>query len=83
MSASIDIIIDSQPNVLLIPIRASFTQGGKPTVYIQNGAQFNVRPIAVGARNEAELVVTDGLKEGELVTLEDPKEAAIRAKKKL
>jgi HlyD family secretion protein len=83
MSASIDIIIDSQPNVLLIPIRASFTQGGKPSVYIQNGSQFNLRQIAVGAQNETEIVVTGGLKEGELVTLEDPKEAEKRAKKKL
>ena len=83
MSASIDIIIDSQPNVLLIPIRASFTQGGKPSVYIQNGAQFHLRQIEVGAQNDAEIVVTGGLKEGELVTLEDPKEAAKRAKKKL
>ena len=83
MSASIDIIIDSQPNVLLIPIRASFTQGGKPSVYIQNGTEFHLRQIEVGAQNEAEIVVTGGLKEGELVTLEDPKEAAKRAKKKL
>jgi hypothetical protein len=83
MSASIDIIIDSQPNVLLIPLKASFTQGGKPSVYIQNGTQFNLRQIEVGAQNETELVVTGGLKEGELVTLEDPKEAAKRAKKKL
>jgi len=83
MSASIDIIIDSQPNVLLIPIRASFTQGGKPSVYIQNGTQFHLRQIEVGAQNEEEIVVTGGLKDGELVTLEDPKEAAKRAKKKL
>ena len=83
MSASIDIIVDSQPNVLLIPIRASFTQHGKPAVYIQNGEQFTVRPVDVGAQNETEIVVTRGLKEGELVTLEDPKEAAKRAKKKL
>jgi RND family efflux transporter MFP subunit len=83
MSASIDIIVDSQPNVLLIPIRASFTQNGKPNVYIQNGDQFKMRPIEVGAQNEDEIVVTGGLKEGELVTQEDPKEAAKRAKKKL
>jgi multidrug efflux pump subunit AcrA (membrane-fusion protein) len=83
MSASIDIIIDSQPNVLLIPIRASFTLNGKPSVFIQNGEQFKQRPIEVGAQNETEIVVTGGLKEGELVTQEDPKEAAKRAKKKL
>jgi multidrug efflux pump subunit AcrA (membrane-fusion protein) len=83
MSASVDFIIESQPNVLLIPVRASFTQGGKPSVFVQRGEQFALRPIEVGRRNESEIVVVKGLREGELVTLEDPKEAAKRAKKKM
>lgn len=83
MSASADFIIESQPNVLLIPLRASFTQGGKPSAYVQTGEQFTLRSIEVGRRNESDIVVVKGLREGELVTLEDPKEAAKRAKKKL
>ncbi len=83
MSASVDFIIESQPNVLLIPLRASFTQGGKPSVYVQRGEQFTLRSVEVGRRNESDIVVVKGLREGELVTLEDPKEAAKRAKKKL
>ena len=83
MSASAEIIIERDPNALLIPTRASFTQNDKPAVWVQKGQQFLARPIAVGRRNEEDMVVLGGLKEGELVTLENPAEAAKRAKKKL
>ena len=83
MSASAEIIIEREPNVLLIPSRASFLLKGKPAVYIQKGQRFLTRPITVGRRNEDDIVVLGGLKEGELVTLESPGEAAKRAKKKL
>ncbi len=83
MSASAEIIIEREPNSLLIPVRASFTQKDKPAVYIQRGDQFLIRTITVGKRNEEDMVVLSGLKEGDLVTLESPAEAARRAKKKL
>ena len=40
MSASAEIIIESEPNALLIPVRASFMHKGKPAVYVQKGEQF-------------------------------------------
>ena len=83
MSSSAEIIIERQPNQLLIPIRASFDKDGKPAVYVQIGKQFVVRPIQVGRRNDDDIIVTGGLKEGEMVTLESPADAAKRAKKKL
>lgn len=81
MSATAEIIIEREPNALLIPVRASFTQHDKPAVYIQKGNQFQLRTITVGKRNEEDMIVLEGLKEGELVTLENPIEAAKRAKK--
>ncbi|HUQ95977.1 MAG TPA: efflux RND transporter periplasmic adaptor subunit [Bryobacteraceae bacterium] len=81
MSASAEVVIESQPNVLLIPIRASFLHNGKPAVYVQKGLQFQIRPITVGRRNDSDLVVTGGLKENEIVALENPADAAKRAKK--
>jgi HlyD family secretion protein len=81
MSASAEILIETQPNVLMIPSRASFVNKGKPAVYIQRGTGFLIREIEVGKRNENDLVVTGGLKEGDMVTLENPQEAARRAKK--
>ena len=83
MSATAEIIVDREPNVLLIPVRASFQKNGKPTVYIQKGQQFLTRTIAVGRRNDDDMVVLSGLKEGELVTLEKPEDVAKRARKKL
>jgi len=81
MSATAEIVIESQPEVLLIPVRASFVYQGKPAVYVQRGQQFLVRTITVGKRNESDIVVLSGLQPGEVVTLENPFEAAKRAKK--
>ncbi|MDQ6663521.1 MAG: efflux RND transporter periplasmic adaptor subunit [Acidobacteriota bacterium] len=83
MSATTEIDVERQPRVLLIPAKASFLQNGKPAVYVQKGQQFLVRPIEVGKRNEDDIVVLSGLKEGEIVTLESPAESAKRARKKL
>lgn len=81
MSATAEIVIESEPGALLIPIRASFAHLGKPAVYVQRGQQFDLRRIEVGRRNENDIVVLSGLQPGEVVTLENPHEAAKRAKK--
>jgi multidrug efflux pump subunit AcrA (membrane-fusion protein) len=83
MSASTEVIIERQPNTLLIPVRASFSKDGKPAVYVQKGKDFVIRPIEVGKQNDEDIIVTGGLKESDMVTLESPAEAAKRAKKKL
>jgi multidrug efflux pump subunit AcrA (membrane-fusion protein) len=81
MPGSAEIVIESHPGQLLIPVRASFTQDGKPTVYLQTGDEFIPRPIEVGRRNDTDLVVLNGLKEGDKVSLEDPAVTAKRARK--
>jgi RND family efflux transporter MFP subunit len=83
MSATAQIIIEREPNTLLIPVRSSFAHNGKPSVYVQLGKEFAVRSIEVGKRNDEDIIVTGGLKEGDIVTLESPAEAAKRARKKL
>jgi multidrug efflux pump subunit AcrA (membrane-fusion protein) len=81
MSASAEIVIESEPNTILIPVRASIMHQGKPAVYLQHGKDFVIRNIEVGKRNDTDMVVTKGLREGEIVALENPIEAAKRAKK--
>ena len=81
MSASADIIIESSQNAILIPARASFVNKGKPSVWVQRGTGFEIRQIQVGRRNETDMVVLSGLREGETIYLENPIEAAKRAKK--
>lgn len=81
MSATAEIVLESQSNATLIPARASFTKNGKPAVYVQKGEGFVLRPIEVGKRNDSDIVVVSGLKPGETVALENPIEAAKKAKK--
>ena len=83
MSASTEIIIEREPNSLLIPSRSSFSKDGKPAVFEQVGKSFVIRPIQLGRQNDEDVIVTGGLKEGDVVTLENPAESAKRAKKKL
>jgi HlyD family secretion protein len=80
MSASAEVVIESEPNTVLIPVRASIMHQGKPAVYVQRGKDFVIRNIEVGKRNDTDMVVTNGLREGEIVALENPIEAAKRAK---
>jgi HlyD family secretion protein len=81
MSAGAELVLESYPDSILIPIRASMTSNGKPAVYVQKGDGFVLRQIEVGKRNDADLVVLKGLAPGETVALENPVEAAKKAKK--
>lgn len=81
MSATGIVLIESQPGVLLIPNRASFQQGGKPHVWVQKGQGFEAREVVVGKRNENDIVLLKGLKEGDRIALENPAEVAKKAKK--
>ncbi len=83
MSASTEIIIEREANTLMIPSRASFAKDGKPAVFVQAGKGFAIRAIEVGKQNDDDVIVTGGLKEGEVVTLENPADSAKRAKKKM
>ncbi len=81
MSGTAEIILERQARALLIPAKASFSNNGKPAVYVQKALGFALRPIEIGKRNENDIVVRKGLEEGDVVTLENPYEAAKRAKK--
>lgn len=81
MSSSVEIIIESEARKLLMDARASVMSKGKPSVYLQRGGKFELVPVEVGRRNDKEIIVTGGLKEGDVVALENPIEAAKKAKK--
>ncbi len=81
MSGTAEIVIQSLPKQLLIPVRASFVDQGKPAVWVQRGNNFVKRPIEVGKRNDTDIIVLKGLRAGETVALENPIEAAKKAKK--
>jgi multidrug efflux pump subunit AcrA (membrane-fusion protein) len=81
MTGSATILIRTIRAKAMIPLRASFFSNGQPAVYVQKGHEFQLHAIKVGERNDKDLIVTEGLKEGDIVALENPVEAAKRAKK--
>jgi RND family efflux transporter MFP subunit len=81
MSATAEIVIEQKPEQILIPVRASILHNGKPAVWVQTGETFAIREVEVGKRNETDIIVTKGLREGEVVALENPVDAAKKAKK--
>lgn len=72
MSASVEVIVEERPGVLVIPSKASFQIDGRPTVFVRSGSGFRRRAIEVLARNANEIVVSDALSEGEVIALENP-----------
>ena len=72
MSASVDVIVERQPNVIVIPVKASFQVDGKPTVFVKTASGFRLQPIEVASRNSNEIVVASGLSEGDEIALQNP-----------
>ena len=72
MSAAAEITVDRLPNVILIPLRASFDHGGKVMAYVLKGNTLEPRQITLGRRNEFQVEVRTGLTPGERVALEEP-----------
>ncbi|MBI1357753.1 MAG: HlyD family efflux transporter periplasmic adaptor subunit [Acidobacteria bacterium] len=78
MSATVEVVVERRPNELVIPAKASFQIDGRPTVFIKDGNNYRKQPITVAARNSTQIVVTEGLEEGQEITLVNP-EIALRA----
>lgn len=80
MTANVKIPVASADNVTAVPLAAVFTEkaseGGQMErfVYVQQGEAFEKRNVKVGVADFFYAEIQEGLKEGEIVTLEMPKE---------
>ena len=80
MTANVKIPVASAENVAAVPLAAVFTekQGDSNQrerfVYVQQGEAFEKRNVKVGVSDYFYAEIQDGLKEGEVVALEMPKE---------
>jgi multidrug efflux pump subunit AcrA (membrane-fusion protein) len=70
--ADVEITVEKLPNAIYIPAQAIFEKDGKPIVYVQSGRRFEERSVTLLRRSEATMVVSTGLKPGEMVALADP-----------
>jgi RND family efflux transporter MFP subunit len=74
MTAEITVIVDRLPNVLIIPVHATFQKDGETFAYIWNGSKFRHQAIEVSRRSGDRVVVTKGLEADDRIALEDPSE---------
>lgn len=72
MSVTVEIIVERDSDVLVIPAEASFQIDGSPTVFVRGGGGFHRRRIEVAARSADDIVIASGLEEGEEVALDNP-----------
>jgi len=69
LSASADVLLDKQPEAILVPRAAVVTEAGKHFVYVRKGSQFEKRAVELGPRNYVQQVVKSGVAQGEEVAL--------------
>jgi RND family efflux transporter MFP subunit len=80
MTANVKIPVASAENVIAVPLAAVFTERNQDTgqverfVYVQQGDTLEKRIVKVGVSDYACAEIQEGLKEGEVVALEMPKE---------
>lgn len=72
MTAQITIIADRIPNVLIIPVQATFQKEGETFAYVWDASKFRQQPIEVSRRSGDRVVVAKGLQAGDRVALQDP-----------
>ncbi|MCS7173641.1 MAG: efflux RND transporter periplasmic adaptor subunit [Armatimonadetes bacterium] len=72
-AVDVEFVLDRVPQALLVPAEAVVEAGdGSAHVYLVEDGVLRRRPVVLGQRNEAQAVVRQGLREGELVALADP-----------
>ena len=89
MTANVKIPVASADNVLAVPLAAVFTERASENgpmerfVYVQLGDAFEKRAVKVGVSDYSSAEIQEGLKEGETVALELPKEEREKKAKQL
>jgi len=72
MTVQITVIVNRVPDAITIPVQASFLKSGQTVAYVWNRSTFQERVIQVERRSRDSILVSSGLKPGDLVALKDP-----------
>jgi HlyD family secretion protein len=68
----VEIILSKQEKVLHVPANAIFEKDGKKIVYLRRDGQFAAQPVEIAGRSESTVILSNGVKEGDVLGLEDP-----------
>jgi HlyD family secretion protein len=72
LTAQITIIVNRIPDVIVIPVQATFQKEGETFAYIWNGSKFREQTVEVSRRSGDRVVVAKGLQAGDRIALQDP-----------
>ncbi len=72
MTVQITVIVDRVPDAIAIPAQAAFLKSGENVAYVWNGSAFQERGLQIERRSRDRILVSSGLKPGDLVALKDP-----------
>lgn len=72
MTAQITVIVDRVRNAITIPAQASFLKSGQTVAYVWNGSTFQERVIQVERRSRDRVLISSGLRAGDIVALKAP-----------
>lgn len=64
------IVVASTPAPIVVPLTALQTLDGGDVVFVRDGDTYTARPVQLGARDARQIAVTDGLRAGEQVVVE-------------
>lgn len=70
--ADVEIIVDKVQNAINVPIQAVFEKDGKQVVYVKVGNRFEAREIKPLKRSENVMIVSSGVKVGDVIAMANP-----------
>jgi len=70
--ADVEIIVDKVQNAINVPIQAVFEKDGKQVVYVKVGNRFEARQIKPLKRSENVMIVSSGVKVGDVIAMANP-----------
>jgi len=76
-TAKAEIQVETVPDALQVPVHAIFAEAEEHFCFVNGSASYEKRPVKIGKNNNHHVQVLEGLEEGELVLLYDPREAGL------
>ncbi len=73
MRCKAEIYVGQVDDTIHVPLQAVFREGPDAFVYVPDGQGFAKRPVALGQASTLHIQITDGLAEGDVVLLRQPK----------
>jgi len=77
MGAQVEIIIETIPKAVHVPLECVFERNDSHIVYVRHGKDFRPVEVELGPKNDTRVVISKGLKGSEEVSLRDVGETAL------